>query len=320
MPLHPQAQAHVEMLRELNPPRWEDLGVQKARRGFSALKESFGPGPEMHSVEDKRLCGLDPDGVSLEVPVRIYRPTNSGAPQPVAMFFHGGGWVLGDIESHDTTCRRLAAASNAVVVSVDYRRSPETPFPGPLHDCYVATMAVAKAGADLRVDADRMVVVGDSAGGNLAASVGLLAQHAASVNLKYAMLLYPVVTPHFDSASYEAFESGFGLTKRTMKWFWSNYLGRDVEEKSEHAEPLADLLRADFSGFPATHVLVAGYDVLRDEGLALADRMEAAGVSVTRENADDMLHGYLHFAGQFETGVSGMRALGQRMAEALSSV
>tara|TARA_R110002072_G_scaffold31140_2_gene96388 strand:- start:2810 stop:3781 length:972 start_codon:yes stop_codon:yes gene_type:complete len=322
MTLHPQAQTFVALLRELQPPRWEDLGVAKARRGFSALVDSFGAGPTMASVEDRIVEEQNCDGEVLRVPVRIYRPDGVSELAPVVMFFHGGGWVLGDVESHDTTCRRLAEASQAAVVSVEYRRSPESPFPGPVHDCLVATKAVAKHGFSWGLDASRLAVMGDSAGGNLAAAVALLSKDDPDVEVKYAALVYPVVTPTFDSGSYREFETGFGLTKRTMQWFWGNYLGHggegllDVDGVND-AEPLADLMKADFSGFPPTHVLVAGYDVLRDEGLALADKIEACGGDVTRENASDMLHGFIHFAGQFETGVTAMQSLGKRIANQL---
>lgn len=322
MTLHPQAQTFVALLRELQPPRWEDLGVAKARRGFSALVDSFGAGPTMASVEDRIVEEQNCDGEVLRVPVRIYRPDGVSELAPVAMFFHGGGWVLGDVETHDTTCRRLAEASQAAVVSVEYRRSPESPFPGPVHDCLVATKAVAKHGFSWSLDASRLAVIGDSAGGNLAAAVALLAKDDPDVEVKYAVLVYPVVTPAFVSGSYREFETGFGLTKRTMQWFWGNYLGHggegllDVDGVND-AEPLADLMKADFSGFPPTHVLVAGYDVLRDEGLALADKIEACGGDVTRENASDMLHGFIHFAGQFETGVTAMQSLGMRIANQL---
>ncbi|EMB17211.1 alpha/beta hydrolase [Rhodopirellula europaea] len=322
MTLHPQAQTFVALLRELQPPRWEDLGVAKARRGFSALVDSFGAGPTMASVEDRIVEEQNCDGEVLRVPVRIYRPDGVSELAPVVMFFHGGGWVLGDVESHDTTCRRLAEASQAAVVSVEYRRSPELPFPGPVHDCLVATKAVAKHGFSWGLDASRLAVMGDSAGGNLAAAVTLSAKDDPDVEVKYVVLVYPVVTPAFDSGSYREFETGFGLTKRTMQWFWGNYLGHGGEgllgvDGVNDAEPLADLMKADFSGFPPTHVLVAGYDVLRDEGLALADKIEACGGHVTRENASDMLHGFVHFAGQFETGVTAMQSLGKRIANQL---
>ncbi|PHQ33677.1 alpha/beta hydrolase [Rhodopirellula bahusiensis] len=323
MTLHPQAQTFVALLRELQPPRWEEMGVVKARRGFSALVDSFGDGPAMQSVEDHRVEETTADGQSLSVPVRVYRPEGLPDAAPVIMFFHGGGWVLGDVASHDSTCRRLAGASGAAVVSVDYRPSPESPFPGPVQDCFVATKAIAKLAGEWKLDADRMAVMGDSAGGNLAAAVALLAKDDPDVSVKYAVLVYPVVTPRFDSGSYREFESGFGLTKRTMQWFWANYFGLEEDgffgiEAHQDADPLADLMAADFTGFPPTHVLVAGYDVLRDEGLALADKMESSGVSVTRENASDMLHGFIHFAGQFETGVTAMQSLGKRIANQLA--
>lgn len=144
MTLHPQAQTFVALLRELQPPRWEDLGVAKARRGFSALVDNFGAGPAMASVEDQVVEEQNCDGQVSRIPVRIYRPDDVSELAPVVMFFHGGGWVLGDVESHDTTCRRLAAASRAAVVSVEYRRSPESPFPGPVHDCFVCDQSGCK--------------------------------------------------------------------------------------------------------------------------------------------------------------------------------
>jgi acetyl esterase len=228
------------------------------------------------------------------------------------MFFHGGGWVLGNIETHDPLCRRLAANSGCAVVSVDYGLSPENPFPGPVNDCYEATQHVISNASQLNVDASRLAVAGDSAGGHLAASVAIKAREEAGPEIALQVLLYPVIEPVFDSGSYQKFADGFGLTRKNMIWFWRQFFdGRDplTDAAPSHADSHREL--------PPAMVITAQYDVLSDEGNAYARQLQTAGVDVFHRQYDGMLHAFLHFAGLFDTGMEAGREIAQEVGRRL---
>ena len=229
-----------------------------------------------------------------DIPVRIYRPlvpTGKGA----LVYFHGGGWVLGDLDSHDDICRRLAGGAGITVISVDYRLSPETPFPGPLKDCYAATRWVAHNAAELEIDPHRIAVGGDSAGGNLAAAVALLARDESWPTIRFQLLIYPVTDARFDTPSYRDNATGYLLTEKTMRWFWDHY----VPNLDDRSQGFASPLRADYYGaLPPALVQTAEYDPLRDEGEAYANAMRSAGVTVQQTRYAGLIHGYF---GMFET-------------------
>ena len=292
-PLHHQAQAFVEQLAVDNPPAWSELPLHVARDAFNTFGEPAmaGTGPELASVEDRRIAG--------DIPVRIYRPSNDANLTPV-MYFHGGGWVLGNVGTHDTLCRSISSESGAVVISVDYRLAPEHRFPAPLDDCYAATVFIAENADEFGVDRARLVVAGDSAGGNLAAAVSLRARDEDGPRIARQILIYPVVTPDFSTRSYAKYAEGYGLTRDTMIFFWECYLGKDLSNRS----PLADLSKQkNFSGLPQAHVFLASHDVLHDEGMTLATHMADAGVTTTVKTYPGTLHGFVHFAGLFDDGV-----------------
>ena len=237
------------------------MSPQEGRETFDGFIDLFGEGPDLARVEDHTLPG--------DVNVRLYAD-DSDEPQPAVMYFHGGGWVLGNIQTHDALCRRIAKASGCTVISVDYGLAPENPFPKPLDDCYSATLAVADKASDIHIDSQRIAVAGDSAGGNLAAAVSLRARDHGGPAIKLQVLLYPVIEPGFETESYQQFAESHGLTKENMKWFWEQYLG------AQPAGPLAAISRAEtLEGLPAAHVVTAEYDVLRDEGEAFAGRLIA---------------------------------------------
>ncbi|QDV41915.1 Carboxylesterase NlhH [Stieleria neptunia] len=295
MPLHPQAKAFVDTLAEEDRPSWEELGVEKAREVFLTFEEMCGDAPELARIDDHTMpCGLR---------LRLY--SDHATAVPVTVFFHGGGWVLGNLDTHDAFCRRLADASGCAVVAVDYRLSPEHPFPGPIEDCYRATQYVVENAARLNVDASRLAVAGDSAGGHLAASVAIKARDRADFPIALQVLLYPVIEPNFETPSYREFADGFGLTRDTMRWFWQQFLGGRAaapEAAPSHAESHQDL--------PPALVITAEYDVLRDEGNRYAQRLQTSGVDVQHRQQDGMLHAFLHFAGIFDTGME----VGQHVA------
>ena len=285
MTLHPQAQSFVDQIAEQNRPGWHTMSAGEARALFDEMKGIFGRGPELHSVEDRKTDG----GVA----VRVYRPTDS-TDLPVVVYFHGGGWVLGNIESHDSVCRNIAKAADAVVVSVEYRLAPENKYPAAFHDCYAATKWVADEASALGVDANRLIVAGDSAGGNLAAAVAIKARDRGGPAICKQVLIYPVIEPDFTTDSYLSCAEGHGLTRETMQWFWEQYSDGDAESR------YACLANANVENLPSAFVLTAEYDVLRDEGENYAARMKSAGVDVTVKRYAGMLHGFVHFCGYFD--------------------
>jgi len=285
MPLHPQAQQFLNDLAEQNPPGWDELQPQQGRDVFASLAGLFGDAEPVQRVEQHDN-------------LRLYVPEGTG-PFPAIVYFHGGGWVLGSVETHDALCRRLANAAACVVASVDYRRSPEAKFPEPLQDCYAATSRIAKQAEQFGIDAERIAVAGDSVGGNLAAAVALMARDKGGPAIHFQLLIVPVLSHDFGSGSYNEFAEGFALTKATMEWFWEQYLTAAEDGRNPLASPL---LAEDLHGLPPAHVVTAEYDVLRDEGEAYVARLKEAGVRTTHRRYDGMIHGFMHFAGVFDVG------------------
>jgi acetyl esterase len=283
--LDPQAHSLLEAMRASGLPPVFTLPVPDARRARRRQLVVDPPRVELVKVEDNLVPG--PLG---GIPVRWYRPS----PQdrlPVTVFFHGGGWTVDDLDTHDHLCRRLASRSQAVVVSVAYRRGPEHPYPAAVDDAYAATQWVAAVGRERGVDPTRLAVAGDSAGGNLAAVVTLLARDRRGPAVRFQALAYPV-TDHWQAghASYDRYAEGYTLTREFMKWTFAQYLPDGVDR----ADPYAFPLRAtDLGGLPPALVVTAEFDPLRDEGRAYAQRLRAAGVAVEYLHLDDQLHGFL---------------------------
>ncbi len=289
MPLHPQAQEFVDQLKAQEAPSWNEMSPAEGREVFSGFTALFGHKVDVGSVTDLPAAG--------DVPVRIYRPVGD-APHPALVYFHGGGWVLGDLDTHDQLCRRFAREASCVVVSVDYRRSPEHRYPDALADCLAATNFVVENADQLGVAPDRVAVGGDSAGGSLALGVARLARDRGP-DLRFQLLIYPVVERDFETKSYRDFADGYGLTRETMIWFWDQYLGDRQPDLAEHVLPdHAGVLQ----GLPATHVITAEYDVLRDEGEKLVKLLTEAKVPTTFRRYDGMLHGFVHLWGVFDVG------------------
>jgi acetyl esterase len=214
---------------------------------------------------------------------------SAGAALPLVAFFHGGGWVLCGLDSHDEACRQLANGTGAIVMSVDYRLAPEHRFPTAAEDAYAATRWLADHGADLGGDPARLAVAGDSAGGNLAASVALMARDRGGPALVFQLLVYPVLDHSFDTGSYKENATGYFLTVDAMRWFWAQYLGPHGDGSDPYVSPLR---AADLSGLPPAHVVTAEFDPLRDEGEAYAARLSAAGVPTEARRYDGAFHGF----------------------------
>ncbi len=285
MPLDPEAKASLEKRAAMGVPAQHEVSPEEARAMQEAQPRI--PGPEVASVSDHAVPG--PHG---DVPVRVYVPTTDAAgPLPVSTWFHGGGWVVGSIATNDATCRALANAAGAIIVSVDYRLAPEHRFPIPFDDCYAATEWVAANAASLGGDPSRLAVAGASAGGNLAAAVALRARDEDGPRIVHQSLIYPVVDNNFERPSYVENAEGYGLSYDTMCYFWQCYLSRDADARDPYVAPMA---ADDLSGLPSAYVLTCEYDPLRDEGEAYAERLREAGVPVKLTRYDGMIHAFFN--------------------------
>jgi acetyl esterase len=271
----------LDMLDQLGMPDLADLTPEEAR-GLSLTPPPAVP-TQVGGVENLTIPG--PAG---DLALRLYRPTGS-ARTGALVYFHGGGWVIGDLDSHDETCRRLCQGAGVAVVAVHYRRAPETTYPGAADDCFAATCWVAEHAAELGIDGDRIAVGGDSAGGNLAAAVALMARDRGHPRLCFQLLIYPVTAADFDTGSYHDNAEGYLLSRRAMQWFWDQYVPDADQRREPYAAPLA---AGDLSGLPPALVQTAEYDPLRDEGEAFAQALERAGVAVEQTRYDGLIHGF----------------------------
>ena len=247
-------------------------------------------------VEVDRVAEWTIPGPGGEIPIRVYWP-NSAEPLPVVVYFHGGGWVLCDLDSHDAICRALAVGSNCTFVSVGYRLAPEHKFPAAVEDAYAATSWVAEHPARLQCEGQPIAVAGDSAGGNLAAAVTLVAKAEQRPAIAFQMLVYPITNHGFETRSYRENGEGYYLTRAAMQWYWRHYLSGAGEGESPYASPL----RAEnVTGLPPALVITAEFDPLRDEGEAYGRRLADAGVPVTIRRFDGMFHGFFGRASLLE--------------------
>jgi len=233
-----------------------------------------------------------PVGPTGSVPIRVVRPAVNAGVLPVVMYFHGGGWVLGDRDTHDRLTREIAVGANAAVVFVDYDRSPEARYPVAIEQAYAATQYVADNGGSLRLDPLRLAVAGDSVGGNMAAAVTLMAKERQGPKIAFQVLLYPVTSADFDTPSYTQFAEGPWLTKRAMEWFWEAYLPDPAIRKEPTATPLNASLD-QLESLPEALVIVDENDVLRDEGEAYARQLSDAGVRVTSVRYNGTIHDFV---------------------------
>ncbi len=325
MPLDPQAEQ--SLAQRAGAPRQHEVSPEQARAMQMAQPRLAGP--EVSAVEDRMAPGPHGDvPVRVYIPAPLLSPPpqtgeaggssppqtgeaggssppqageagGSSPPQtgeeggalPVTMWFHGGGWVVGNVETNDATCRALANESGSIVVSVDYRLAPEHRFPIPFDDCYAATCWAAESAASFGGDPSRLAVAGGSAGGNLAAAVALRARDEGGPKLAQQTLVYPVTDRDFERPSYVANGDGYGLDLDTMVYFWDCYLSSEADALNPYVTPM---LAEDLSGLPPAYVLTAEYDPLRDEGEEYAERLRAAGVPTTATRYDGMIHGFFN--------------------------
>ncbi|HCT75070.1 MAG TPA: alpha/beta hydrolase [Micromonosporaceae bacterium] len=288
MPLHPQVQAMRERRERDKVPQLYTLSVEQARAlDLESIQAASGSSEPVHSVEDSVIPG--PGG---DLPIRIYRPA-AQEKLPVLVYFFGGGWTLGNLDTSDAVCRRLANAAGCVVVAVQYRLAPEHKFPAAVHDCYAATVWAVS-----HLDAPCVAVGGDSAGGNLAAAVTLLARDEG-LPLAAQLLIYPNTDYLSDTASLREGDDPLLFNKTSVAWYWQNYLA--ASEDGMH--PLASPLRApSVHGVPPALIITAEFDPLRDEAEQYAQRLEEADVPVKLSRYEGMIHGFFCMAGDLAAG------------------
>ena len=305
MALDPQAKALLDVMPPM--PDFSTLDLALARAGMALL--DTGEPEAVAKVENRTIPG--PAG---EIPIRVYTPHERG-PLPGLVYFHGGGFVLCNLDSHDGICRSLANAAGCVVVSVDYRLAPEHPFPAAPEDCYAATQWVAKNGSELGIDVARLAIGGDSAGGNLTAVTALMARDRGGPVLRFQLLVYPVTDCAFDTASYRENAEGYLLTTGMMRWFWEKYLA----DPKQGAEAYASPLRAqNLAHLPPGLCITAGYDPLRDEGEAYAERLRKAGVVVETIRYPGMFHGFFGMTAQLDAARAAVAEAGAALRAALA--
>jgi len=295
MPLESATAAILAHIAEEGAPELYEMAIAESRSMYREMQPDL-PEIVVHSVEDLMI-----DGPDSSIPVRIYRP--SAAPAPVHVHFHGGGWVIGDLETHDRDCREICVGADCIVVAVDYRLAPEHIFPAAPEDCYAA-LCWATANLDSLCALPGAVSVGgDSAGGNLAAAVALMARDRSGPAIAMQLLIYPVTDATMESGSYRDNANGYLLSRTMMSWFWDHY----CPDLALRADPLASPITAeDLTGLPPALIMTAEFDPLRDEGEAYAERLIAADVEVEVRRFDGLVHGFFSQAGMIEAAREGV--------------
>lgn len=286
--LHPQARALMRLMEERGVPPTHTLAPHQARALYRERRAFTQPEPpQVGSVQD--LVAPGPAG---PIRLRSYRPMGAPADAalPVLVYYHGGGWVIGDLDTHDTLCRQLANQSGCAVIAVDYRMGPEHRFPAAVDDSVAAARWIRGRAADLKIDPDRIAVGGDSAGGNLAAVVALAARDAGDLPLSFQLLIYPATDQRRGQPSHTTNGQGYLLTRDTMDYFHDHYIADPAQDLDWRASPL---LHERHANLPPAFVVTAGYDPLRDEGLEYAQKLTEAGTRAALVNFERQIHGFI---------------------------
>jgi len=306
MSVHPQVQVLLERVARSPLPPYHTVSAFVARRIYRDTRAVLAPkAPEVAGV---RLLAFE------NYAMRVYRPV-ANETLPALMYFHGGGWTIGDVDTHDVLCRQLAVGARCVVFSVDYRLAPEHPFPAAVDDCFAATRYVAENAAKLKISG--IAVGGDSAGGNLAATVALLARDAGGPALAFQLLIYPATDQRMGTASHQRNGQGYLLTADSIRYFRGNYLPNERDWSDWRASPL---LAKSQANLPPALVITAGFDPLVDEGRAYADKLRAAGVEVAYREYPDMVHGFILFGGVIDTANAAVADCCKALQAALQKV
>jgi acetyl esterase/lipase len=283
MPLDPAARAMMDQMKAAGMPEIDSLPPVQLREVTAQMFRATGGTPEpVDQVENRTIPGS-----ASEIPVRIYKPAGAG-PHPILVFFHGGGFVIGDLDSHDAACRALTNQAGCLTVAIDYRLAPEHKFPAAVDDCYAAAKWVSEHARELGGDPARLAVGGDSAGGNLSAVVAILARDRGGPKIAFQLLVYPATDMACNTYSHKTFTDYF-LTDRSIRYFLGHYLRGEGDRKDPAASPA---LASNHKNLPPALVITAEFDPLRDEGEAYGELLRKAGVPVTVTRYDGMIHGF----------------------------
>ncbi len=291
MPLDPQVRIILEEDAARGLPAYHELAPPAARKQMLDLSAPVDPQLMAERVADRKITG--PGG---EIPIRLYYPQGN-SPYPVVVYFHGGGWVIGNLDTHHALCHALSKTSGCLVVAVDYRLAPENPYPAAIEDAYAATCWVADNAKAIRAAESRIAVLGDSAGGTLATVAAMMARDRGKPDIALQVLIYPITDYNFNTASYLNNGEGYMLTRDLMKWFWNLYL---ADEKVADQPYVSPLRATDLSGLPEALILTAEFDPLCDEGEAYAQRLQEAGIRVKLTRYNGMIHGFMRMTSRLD--------------------
>ena len=306
MPLDPQTQFVLAQLAATGGPPLESLSPEEARASFTFPQ---GEVEQVGKVEDRTIPGPE-----SEIPIRVYYPKEAKDVYPALVFYHGGGWVIGNIETHDNICRALTNIANCVTISVDYRLAPEHKFPAAVDDCYAAVKYVYDHAGEFQVDRRRIAIGGDSAGGNLAAVTAHLTKERKTPEICFQLLFYPSTNLGGEpTASMLENSKGYFLEQGTMEWFRDCYINSEEDKMNPLVSPS---LNKDFTGLPPALVITAEYDPLRDEGEDYAKKLAAAGVKVESVRYDGTIHGFVSMAAFIELGKKALEKAGTALKKA----
>ena len=310
MSLDPQVEIILGLAKKANLPEIWQLTPDQGREQYLMRVNKLKYSEPIFHTEDRRITGPGSD-----IALRIYKPREIKTAEklPVLMWFHGGGFVIGSLDTHDSVCRMLANQADCIVVSVDYRLAPEAKFPAAVEDCQAALKWVALHAVEFGGDSSCIAVGGDSAGANLATVIAILARDAAHPKLAFQLLIYPCVAPEPETASHHKFKEGYILSRNSITWFYRQYLrsGKDVNDFR-----FAPLMLDDLSGLPPSLIVVAGYDPLRDEGIDYARRLIEAGNRVRLSNYEGMVHGFYLMGGAVDAAKRAVSESAEAMREA----
>lgn len=312
--LDPDARTVLDIMKAAGRPAMTTLSPMEAREAYRGSRRALGPeAPDVALIEH-----FSAPGAGGVVPLRYYRPAGSDdfAALPCLVFFHGGGWVIGDLDTHDYVCRKLANVAGCAVVAVDYRLAPEHVFPAAVDDCAAAIRYVADNAARLHIDASRIAVGGDSAGGNLAAVMTLMARDGDLPPLSFQLLIYPATDMVTTYPSQSLDLSAFPLSDDTVRWFSDHYGISDADKSDWRASPMQ---AASHESLPPAFILTAGYDPLADEGAAYARKLEQAGVRTTYLHMSDQMHGFITMSKVVKAAEAALDIMGGALARAFKN-
>jgi acetyl esterase len=287
MPLDPIVKGFLDQMAMVPGPKMFELPAPQGREMFAGMMQMIGP----QGVPIGKVENLNAPGPHGDIPLRVYTPVAAGADAlPVLIYFHGGGFVIGDLETHDGLCRQFANEGGLRVIAVDYRLAPEHKFPAALDDAFAAVQWIEKHASELGIDANHIAVGGDSAGGALAAEITQLAKAKGAPKIAFQLLMFPVTQIGKETASLREYAVGYFLDKATLDWFFGHYIPDGTDKADTRVSPL----NADLKGLPPAYVMLGGYDPLHDEGLAYAKKLQDAGVKVEIADYEGMVHCFIY--------------------------